>query len=58
VPQAIPVFEIVPLIENVAQPAAPPADETMRFEVDARPAVRILVEAKVALRLVVLAVPK
>jgi len=37
VPQATPVFDIVPFAENVAHPAVPPADETMRFVVDAVP---------------------
>src|SRR4051812_10981216 len=36
-PQAVPVLEIVPLIEKVAQPAAPPADETIKFVVEAVP---------------------
>src|SRR3989344_4724727 len=36
-PQAVPVFEIVPFVEKVAQPAAPPAEETMRLVVEAVP---------------------
>lgn len=36
-PQALPVLEIVPLVEKVAQPAVPPALETMRFVVEAVP---------------------
>ena len=37
-PQAAPVLEIVPLAEKVAQPAVPPAEETMRSVVEAVPA--------------------
>ncbi len=36
-PQAVPVLEMVPFVLNVAQPAVPPADETMRLVVDAVP---------------------
>src|SRR3989344_6639117 len=45
-PQAVPVFEMRPVAENVAQPAAPPAEETVRFVVEAVPEiVRPVVEA-------------
>ena len=40
-PQAVPVFEISPTAENVAQPAVPPAFETMRPVVEARPVFEI-----------------
>ena len=36
-PQADPVLEINPTELNVAQPAVPPAEETMRLVVEARP---------------------
>ena len=36
-PQAVPVFEMSPVVENVAQPAVPPAEETVRFVVLAVP---------------------
>ncbi len=40
-PQALPVFEMRPVAEKVAQPAAPPAPETMRFVVEAVPVLEI-----------------
>ena len=40
-PQAEPVFEISPTAENVAQPAVPPAFETTRPVVEARPVFEI-----------------
>ncbi len=36
-PHAVWVFEIVPMVSNVAQPAVPPALETMRLVVEAVP---------------------
>ena len=36
-PHVLPVLEIVPFAENVAHPAVPPAEETMRFVVEAVP---------------------
>ncbi len=36
-PHALPVFEISPVAEKVAQPGVPPAPETMSAEVDAVP---------------------
>ena len=36
-PQALPVFEMVPSVAKVAQPAVPPALETVRFVVEAVP---------------------
>ena len=45
-PQAEPVFEIVPFVLKVAQPAVPPAEETVRFVVLAVPeTVMAVVEA-------------
>ena len=44
VPHATPVFESVPLLENVAQPAVPPAEETTRFVVEAVPETVMAVE--------------
>lgn len=35
VPHATAVFDIVPFEENVAHPAVPPAEDTIRFVVDA-----------------------
>src|SRR6185295_15269356 len=35
-PQATPVFVSSPIVENVAQPAEPPAEDTMMFVVEAR----------------------
>ena len=48
-PQAVPVLEMVPMVSKVAQPAAPPAEETMRLVVEAVPAlstVKIVVDAE------------
>ena len=36
-PQAEPVFDMSPIAENVAHPGVPPAEETMRLVVEARP---------------------
>ena len=36
-PQAVPVLEMVPVVLKVAQPAVPPALETMRLVVEAVP---------------------
>ena len=44
-PQAVPVFEMVPLVEKVAQPAAPPAEETIKLVELAVAAVTIVVLA-------------
>jgi hypothetical protein len=45
-PQAVPVLEMVPFAEKVAQPADPPAEETMRLVVEAVPeTVSAVVEA-------------
>ncbi len=44
-PQDTPEFESTPLAENVAQPAAPPALDTMRFVVLAVVAVIAVVDA-------------
>ena len=43
-PQALWVFERVPTVSNVAQPAMPPAEETMRLVVEAVPVIVKLVE--------------
>ena len=43
-PQAVPVFEIVPSEAKVAQPAVPPAEETMRSVVLAVPETVMAVE--------------
>ena len=46
VPQALPVFEIVPMDEKVAQPAVLlPADETIRSVVEATEVERVVVVA-------------
>ena len=41
-PQAVPVLDIVPLLLKVAQPAVPPAEETIRPVVDAVPKIYAL----------------
>jgi hypothetical protein len=41
----VPVFEIRPVIENWAQPVEPPAEETMRFVVEAVVAERVVLVA-------------
>jgi hypothetical protein len=51
-PQAEPVFEIVPSVAKVAQPAAPPALETTRFVVEAVPVFEMLKSVLKALLLV------
>src|SRR3989344_1193767 len=43
-PQAVPVLEMVPMVLNVAQPAEPPAEETIKFVVDAVPVIVRAVE--------------
>ncbi len=62
VPQELPVLEISPVTEKVAQPAVPPALETTRLVVEALVDAKLVVVAlvvveKVAKRLVVEAVP-
>ena len=46
-PQAVPVFEMSPIEEKVAQPAVPPAEETMRLVVEA-----VVAESEVVVALV------
>ena len=46
-PQAVPVFEMSPIEEKVAQPAVPPAEETKRLVVEAVVAERLVVVAPV-----------
>ena len=49
VPQAVPVLEMVPILEKVAQPAlALPADETIRSVVEATEVERVVVVALTA----------
>ena len=47
-PQAVPVFEIKPAVLNCAQPVEPPAEETIKFVVEA-----VVTESVVLVALVV-----
>ena len=53
-PQVVPVFEINPMALKVAQPAVPPALETVRLVVEAVPVERIVVVALVVVELPVI----